>query len=340
MTSDNGTFSDITSRNSSLNVEVHLTTTITDTSGDIQLLIDAAKGFASQAKAPSTRRAYQSDWRAFTSWCRLSGFSELPTRPEVVAMYITHLASSGRKVATINRALVSISQAHKMGGYPSPTSAAQVLETLKGIRRTLGTRQRQKAALETADLRVMVAELGDNLLGLRDRALLLVGFAGALRRSELIGLNLDNIEFAADGLVITLERSKTDQEGRGRRIGVPHGGSPLTCPVRALRAWLTAANIVEGPVFRRVGRWGRVGEHRLNDRAVARVVQRCASAVGLDPCLYAGHSLRSGFATCAARAGKSERSIMDQTGHRSVAMVRRYIRSGTLFVDNAASGLL
>jgi integrase len=255
-------------------------------------------------------------------------------------MFITHLASSGRKVATINRALVSISQAHKMGGHPSPTSAVQILETLKGIRRNLGTRQRQKAALETANLRVMVAELGDNLLGLRDRALLLVGFAGALRRSELIGLNLDNIEFTADGLVITIERSKTDQEGHGRRIGLPHGGSPLTCPVRTLSAWLTAANITDGPVFRGVGRWDRVGSRRLNDRGVARILKKHVSMIGLDPSHYAGHSLRSGFATSAARAGKSERAIMSQTGHNSVAMVRRYIHQGSLFADNAAAGLL
>jgi integrase len=190
------------------------------------------------------------------------------------------------------------------------------------------------------NLRAMVGELGDDLLDTRNLALLLLGFAGAFRRSELVGLNVKDVEFTCDGLIITVERSKTDQEGRGSKIGIPYGGSPLTCPVRALRSWLTAANISEGPVFRGVGRWNQVGRRRLNDRAVARVVKKYTSLIGLDSSRYSGHSLRSGFATSAAKAGKSERSIMNQTGHRSVAMVRRYIRQGSLFNDNAAAGLL
>ena len=158
--------------------------------------------------------------------------------------------------------------------------------------------------------------------------------------SELVGLDLRDLEFTDDGLVVTLRRSKTDQDGAGRKVGIPFGSAPATCPVRCLRAWLDAEGITEGPVFRPVGRWGHVGGERLNDRAVARVVKRNVRRIGLDPGGYAGHSLRAGLATAAAQAGKSERAIMNQTGHRSVTMVRRYIREGSLFVENAAAGLL
>jgi integrase len=255
-------------------------------------------------------------------------------------MYISFLATNGKRVASISRTLVSISQFHKMAGHQSPTSSAQVLEIAKGIRRTLGTAPTQKTAVEASNLRAMVQELGDDLLDTRNRALLLLGFAGAFRRSELIGLHVEDVEFTCDGLIINLQRSKTDQDGSGRKIGIPYGGSPLTCPVRALRSWFAAANITEGPVFRAVGRWNHVGRRRLNDRVVARVVKKYTSLIGLDSNCYSGHSLRSGFATSAARAGKSERSIMAQTGHKSVTMVRRYIRLGSLFLDNAAAGLL
>lgn len=339
MTSDNRSLVDIISSSDSSRSNL-LTTTVTDSPSDLQKLLNAAKAYATGAKARNTREAYGGDWKAFETWCRSSGLGSLPAEPAVVVMYITSLATSGKRVATISRVLVSISQKHKMADHQSPTSSAQVLELMKGIRRSLGTSQIQKFAVEAQNLKAMVLELGDDLLSIRDRALLLVGFAGAFRRSELIGLNVENVEFTCDGLVITVERSKTDQEGRGSKIGVPFGGSPITCPVRALRAWLDAANITEGPVFRGVGRWNQVGVRRLNDRAVSRVVKKYTSLIGLDSRCYSGHSLRSGFATSAARAGKSERSIMNQTGHRSVAMVRRYIRQGTLFTDNAAAGLL
>jgi integrase len=190
------------------------------------------------------------------------------------------------------------------------------------------------------NLRAMVQDLGDDILSLRDRSLLLLGFAGAFRRSELTALNIEDLEFTADGVIITIRRSKTDQEAAGRKIGVPFGGSPITCPVRALRAWLDAANLKTGAVFRPIGRWGRVSRDRLSDKAVARVVKKYVEAIGFDPALFGGHSLRAGMATSAARAGKSERAIMEQTGHRSVNMVRRYIRSGSLFLHNASAGLL
>ena len=227
-----------------------------------------------------------------------------------------------------------------MAGKESPTSSAQVLEIMKGIRRSLGTSQVQKSAVEVQNLRAMVQALGNDLLGLRDRALLLVGFAGAFRRGELVGLDVKHLEFTSEGVIITLQLSKTDQNGRGRKIGIPFGGSPLTCPVRALRAWLDAANISEGPVFRGVGRWNQFGPRRLNDRAVARMIKKITSLIGLHPMFYSGHSLDRGLQQVRRERANAESLLMAQTGHRSTAMVRKYIRQGSLFLDNAAAGLL
>jgi len=185
----------------------------------------------------------------------------------------------------------------------------------------------------------MVLALPEGPLGLRDRALLLVGFAAALRRSKLVGLDVEDLGFEQAGMVLTLRRSKTDQEGQGQTVAIPYGRHDSTCPVLAVKVWLDASGITAGPVFRAVDRHGNIAAARLSDRAVANIVKRAAAAAGLDPADYAGHSLRSGMATAAARAGASERAIMDQTRHRSVAMVRRYIRRGQLFADNAAGRL-
>jgi integrase len=182
----------------------------------------------------------------------------------------------------------------------------------------------------------MVAMLPDKLIGVRDRALLLVGFAGAFRRSELVSLDVGDVEIRREGLLVTLRRSKTDQEAAGREVAIPYGSNPDTCPVRALEAWLEASGIADGPLWRAVDKGGRLQPGRLSDKAVALVVKKRAEAAGLDPDLYAGHSLRAGLATAAAAAGASERSIMEQTGHKSVQTVRRYIRRGTQFRDNAA----
>jgi integrase len=169
------------------------------------------------------------------------------------------------------------------------------------------------------------------------RALLALGFAGAFRRSELVALDVADLEFSRAGLIVTLRRSKTDQEGRSRRLGIPYGSSEPTCPVRSLQVWLESASILDGPVFRSLDRFHRVQPRRLSDKAVALVVKRRAKAVGLDPARYAGHSLRAGLATSAAAAGASERAIMSQTGHRSADMVRRYIREASLFASNPAA---
>jgi integrase len=177
------------------------------------------------------------------------------------------------------------------------------------------------------------------LIGARDRALILLGFAGACRRSELVALDVTDLAFSRDGLTVTLRRSKADQEAQGRKIGIPYGSNPETCPVRTLQAWLEAAAVTSGPVFRSLTRHGHLQVDRLAPVDVARIVKKLAERAGLDPAKYAGHSLRAGHATSAAIAGASERSIMNQTGHRSVQMVRRYIRDGNLFRENSAGKL-
>jgi integrase len=245
-------------------------------------LVASARGYASQAKAQRTRDLYRGAFQAFASWAQQQNVEALPAKPDTVALYLTALAQEGRKVASITLALAGIAQAHKAAGLDSPRSTAVVREVMAGIRRALGVAQRQAAPVLVADLRAIVQALPDNRLGARDRALLLLGFAGAFRRSELVSLDVDAIAFTADGLEVTLKRSKTDQEGAGRKIGVRFASTPETCPVRSLRAWLDGAGIVSGPVFREVTRHGHVSEARLSDRTVARVVKRSAERAGLD----------------------------------------------------------
>lgn len=298
-------------------------------------LAKEVKEYASHAKAPNTMKAYRSDVAHFVAWCDSYGLSSLPAVPETLAGYIAYMAPF-YTVSTIQRRLSAISQAHQMKGVANPARHELVRLTMQGIRRAKGTAPSQKAPAVVHDVQAMVATLPDTLLGWRDRALLLVGFAGAFRRSELVSLDVEDVEFCAEGVKITLRRSKTDQEGAGVLKGIPYGRSQETCPVRALRTWLEASGITEGPIFRSVNRHGQVQPGRLSDKAVALVVKRTAAAAGLDAAKYSGHSLRAGLATSAAAAGVQERSIMRQTGHKSVNMVRRYIREGELFRDNAA----
>jgi integrase len=230
------------------------------------------------------------------------------------------------------------------------TRAAAIRETLTGIKRTHGTSQLAKAPAVIADLKAMIEGQPDTLAGLRNRALLLLGFAGALRRSELVSLDVEDLDFTSDGLVVTLRRSKTDQDAQGRQIGVPYGRRLKMCPVRSLQSWLEVADIRSGAIFREITRGDRIATAymdklgrqrglRLSDKTVALVVKRAAKAAGFDPGRYAGHSLRGGLATSAAAAGATERSIMATTGHRSVQTVRRYIRVGELFRENAAGAV-
>jgi integrase len=262
----------------------------------------------------------------------------LPATAETVAAYIAECA--GRlKVGSIQRRLNAIAEAHKAVGLDSPTHSPIVTNTMKGIRRTMGTALAHKAPALTDDIRAMVDATGAGLIGLRDRSLILLGFAGAFRRSELVALDVEDCTFGKDGLTVTLRRSKTDQQGTGRKIGIPYGSNPETCPVRNLQAWIEQAGVTAGPLLRPLNRHGHLQAGRLSGVDVARAVKKLAIRAGLDAAKYAGHSLRAGHATSAAIAGASERSIMNQTGHRSVQMVRRYIRDGSLFRENSAAKL-
>lgn len=300
-------------------------------------LTETARKYIAMSKAANTIRAYRSDWQQFASWCEAHNLPVMPTTAETVALYITALASQGARASTIQRRITAISRAQVATGHPAITTREEPLHSVwAGIRRVHGSVQHGKAPVMTDDIRAMVATLPSNLIGTRDRALLLLGFAGAFRRSELVSLDVMDVETTHEGLVVTLKRSKTDQDGEWRRIGIPYGSNPSTCPVRALQAWLVAAGITEGPLFRSVNRHGKTQTGRLSDKTVALVVKRSAEAAGLDHARLSGHSLRAGLATSAASSGVSERSIMAQTGHKSLSMVRRYIREGNLWTENAA----
>jgi len=298
-----------------------------------------AQDYAGNAKSAATIRAYASDWRDFLSWCGARGLAVLPAADSTVALYLTDLADHGAKAATLARRLVAISQAHKAVDLPSPTTSSAVRRVHAGIRRTHGTAQQGKAPTLVADLKKMVGLLPDSMVGQRDRALLLLGFAGAFRRSELVSLDVADLEFTRAGLIVNLRRGKTDQEGAGRRIGIPYGANRATCAMRSVQDWLAAAAIATGPVFRGVDRFGRVQGGRLCGKSVALVVKRWAEEADLDPTRYAGHSLRAGLATSAAAADVSERNIARQTGHISMVILRRYIRESDLFKGNPAAAV-
>ena len=295
--------------------------------------LESARGYAQEARSERTRKRYRDAWAIFTGWCVDQGLKPLPAEPATVGAFMAARADSGRRVLTIELELTAISEAHKAAGLSSPRTHAAVVATRKGIRRRLGMAPAQKAALSTAQLRCMVVALPDRLIGTRDRALLLLGFAGAFRRSELAGLDVNDLAFCAEGLRVPLRRSKTDQEGVGRTVGISSSSDAAMCPVRAVRAWLDATKVTTGPVFREVSRYGQVGKARLASRVVGSVVKRAAASVGIDPTGVAGHSLRAGYATSAAQAGKAVFTIQQQTGHKSLAMVSRYVRAVDLFKD-------
>ena len=295
----------------------------------------ATASFVASSKAPATVRAYRADLRHFGVWCVEHARSALPATPATVADYLADLASAGYAASTITRRLSAISKAHQWAGYDSPARDPLVRLTASGIRRRLGSATRQARPILIAELRRMLATLPHDLRGHRDRAMLLIGFGGAMRRSELVALDVGDLTLEDPGLRIMIRRSKNDQEARGREVGVARGSSTATDPVAAVESWLEAAHLESGPLFRPVDRSGRVVAARLSDRAVSRIVQRAASRAGLDPERRSGHSLRAGFATEAAAAGAPELAIMRTTGHRSETMVRRYIRSGSLWADSA-----
>lgn len=308
----------------------------------LQPMLEKARDFVAQSQAANTTRAYAADWEHFTAWCTEHGLVALPATPATVALYVTDLAEPSvegqapRKVSTIQRRLSGIIHYHRMAGYESPAEGREVRTVMRGIRRTKGMAPTEKLPVVTATLKAMAEVLPNTLIGCRDRALLLLGFAGALRRSELVGLEVKDAQITREGIVLTIRRSKTDQEGQGMVKGIAYGSNPDTCPVRALQTWLEDAQINDGMLFRSL-RHGWVQSRGLDGRDVARIVKRAAEAAGLDPANFSGHSLRAGLATAAAAAGVSERAIMEQTGHKSLVVMRRYIRKGSLFRDNASA---
>jgi integrase len=294
-----------------------------------------AAAYAINAKSPATQNAYRSDWADFVDWCRGRGYADLPASPQTVAAYLAALADVA-KATTVQRRLAAIRYAHLISGHPTPTTDPYVREVMDGIRRAKGMRPRQAHAATLDPLRAMLDTLPDDLSGLRDRALLLVGFAGGFRRAALCALDRADITYVPEGLDVMIRKDKTDQSGQGRELSIPYGKHRDTCPVRALRAWIDAAGISSGPIFRGVAKGGKtVRAGRLDSGSVARIIKRAAARAGLlDADDFSGHSLRSGLATEAARSGATDNAIMDQTGHTDVRSVKRYIRRGRRFTDN------
>jgi integrase len=286
--------------------------------------------------AANTRRAYLSDWADFLSWCTRYDLTPLPAEALTVRRYLVALAREGRKVATIQRRLAAIADAHARQGHPSPAADPAVRHELAALRRDLGVAPKGKEPVLADDLRAMVAALPEDPRGLRDRAMLLLGFAAALRRSELVGLDVGDVTFAKRGLIVTIRRSKSDQEGAGAKVAVAPGTDPAACPVRATRRWLQAARLgPTGPLFRPIHRTGKVLDRRLNPEHVAQLVKHAAAAAGVAPLdldgaadtrALAGHSLRAGLVTQAALDGVADADIAATTRHKSRDMVARYTR--------------
>ncbi len=285
--------------------------------------------YLDNALADNTRRAYRTDFEHFQAWG-----GTVPASPEKIAGYLSEHAGAF-SIATLQRRMVSIGKAHTMKGYPDPTKSDLVKLTMRGIRRIHGKPQAQVSPVLKEDLTVMLSHTPDTPKGKRDRALLMLGFCGALRRSELVAVKVEDLEFTAQGIALTLPRSKTDQTAQGRKIGIPKGRGRI-CPVMAVNDWLLHMG-AGGYLFRGVAKGGAISEEPLSDKSVADIIKAYAKKAGLDPKRYSGHSLRAGLATSAAQHGVSSWKIRAQTGHRSDAMLTRYIRDGDLFTDNAAA---
>ena len=278
------------------------------------------------SKAQNTLRAYQADFRDFSNFCSQNGFNEMPTNPKILSLYLTHL-SSNAKYSTLKRRLASIGVLHKMKGHYIDTKHPIIVENLMGIKRKKGINQKGKKPLLINDLKLIINVIDESTererKKIRDKSLILVGFSGGFRRSELVQIEYEDLDFVAEGVKIFIKRSKTDQSGEGSIKGIPYFDNNRYCPVRSLKKWIEFEDIKSGRIF------------NLSDKTVALVIKKYSYLAGLDSSKYAGHSLRSGFATSAAEAGAEERSIMAMTGHKSTEMVRRYIKEANIFKNNA-----
>ena len=306
---------------------------------DIKKLQDETLKNLKNSKSANTVRAYKSDFEDFSLFCVKNGFKSIPTDPKIVSLYLTYLSSKDVKPSTIKRRLVSIGVIHKMKGHYLDTKHPVIVENFMGIRRLKGVNQNGKKPILINDLKRIIDVINKqkepDLKKLRNKALLLLGFAGGFRRNELISLNLEDLDFVFEGLKIYIRRSKTDQFGEGFTKGIPYFDNYLYCPVKNLQKWLNISKLKKGPVFVRFSKGSNLTNIRLTDQSVALIIKDYLAKAGIDNKNYSGHSLRSGFATSAAEAGAEERSIMAMTGHKTSQMVRRYIREANIFKNNA-----
>ena len=278
------------------------------------------------SKSLNTIRAYQADYHDFLKFCSKNGFQPMPTQPKILALYLTHLASYS-KYSTLKRRLASISILHKAKGHYIDVKHPIIIENLMGIKRTLGSNQKGKKPLIIKDLKLLIKAIDEskekNIKKIRDKALILVGFSGGFRRSELVNIEYEDVEFVIEGVKIFVKRSKTDQSGEGMIKAIPYFDNENFCPVKFLNKWILESELKNGKIF------------DISDKSVALIIKKYANYAGLDANRYAGHSLRSGFATSTAESGAEERNIMAMTGHKSTEMVRRYIKEANLFKNNA-----
>ena len=278
------------------------------------------------SKSLNTIRAYQSDFNDFSLFCSKNGFQSMPTQPKILALYLTDLSSKS-KYSTLKRRLASISILHKIKGHYIDTKHPIIIENLMGIKRVKGSNQKGKKPLLINDLKTIIKAIDQSKekdkRKIRDKALLLTGFSGGFRRSELVDIEYEDIEFVSEGVKIFVKRSKTDQSGEGMTKAIPYFDNENFCPVKALKKWTEIIDFKNGKIF------------NISDKSVALIIKKYAYHAGLDSHKYAGHSLRSGFATSTAESGAEERSIMAMTGHKSTEMVRRYIKEANLFKNNA-----
>ena len=277
------------------------------------------------SKAHNTLRAYQADFKDFTKFCLKNSFNSMPSDPKIIALYLTHL-SSFSKFSTLKRRLASIKVIHRLKGHYIDTKHPIIAENLMGIKRKMGVKQTSKRPILINDLKLIINVINkdkNEYKKLQNKALILIGFAGGFRRSELVSIEYEDIEFVNEGVKILVQRSKTDQTGLGMMKAIPYFQNKIYCPVTSLRDWISYSKISDGKIF------------KISDKTVALTIQKYALLAGLDKTKYAGHSLRSGFATSTAETGADERSIMAMTGHKTTQMVRRYIQEANLFKNNA-----
>ena len=306
---------------------------------DLKALHEETLNNLKSSKANNTIRAYKSDFNDFGAFCSKHGFKSLPTEPKILALYLTYLSNKDAKISTLRRRLVSISMIHKHKGHYLDTKHPVIIENLMGIKRKKGSIQKGKKPLLINHLKAIIKVIDEDkseeIKKIRDKTIILTGFGGGFRRTELISIDYDDLEFVSEGLKITLRRSKTDQFGEGMVKGLPYFSNTKYCPVFHLKKWLELSKIKDGPIFRRFAKGSLLTKHRLTDQSVVLIIKRYLEVAGIDNKNFSGHSLRSGFATVSAESGADERSIMAMTGHKTTQMVRRYIKEANIFKNNA-----